>query len=193
MGWLFMEKPTDVKKYLVNNLTWETESKKNTCLDIAMKLNVAYAAVETIDKESGDREVWAAVFLMKYIRGDDPYNWGYKDLTECCGPVEADCPARILDLLTTTNHEYAIEWRRRCRKAIEKKMPKIGTRVRFAEPVRFGWGEYACEETEFTVVRYGKRKKVLRGRDGGLFRVSRRVWQNREWQAIESAVQEKRG
>jgi len=136
MGWTFMPRPRNVKRYLVDNLTWETEGKKNTCLDIAMKINVAYAAVETIDKATGNREVWAAVFMMKYIPGDsDSYNWGYKDLTEACGPVDADCPARILDLLTPTDHEYAIEWRARCRAALEKRMPKI---LRKKSPCRRG-------------------------------------------------------
>lgn len=185
MGWLFMERPANVKKYLVDNLTWETETKTNTCLDIAMKLNVAYAAVETVSKETGDREVWAAVFLMKYIPGDsDPFNWGYKDLTESCGPVECDCPKRILDLLTPTNHEHAIAWRARCREALTKRMPKIGTKVRFAHPIRFTDG---TEEREFTVVRVGRRRKALRGKGpwGGYFRVSQRLWRDREWSIIQ--------
>jgi len=182
MGWTFLPRPPNVRQYLQKMLTWETERSRNTCLDIAMKLNVAYAAVERVEKETGERVVWAAVIAMRYIRGDELYNWGYKDMEEQMGPVQAECPERILDLLTPTDHEYAIDWRKRCRRAAERRMPKIGTEVRFREAVRFTDGS---EESEFTVVKIGRRKRGLKNRQGRLFRISQRLWREREWSIVD--------
>lgn len=70
---------------------------------------VFYAAVRTISTG----EVWALVVLMRWTRGR--FNFAYKDLDETMGPAEADAPAAVLDALTPTDHEYALEWRQRCR------------------------------------------------------------------------------
>jgi hypothetical protein len=177
-----MEKPRNVRAYFDDKFNWETDKATNRCLDVALKLNVCYAAIETIQKETGDREVWAAVYLIRYVRNPfDGMDFGYKDMSEHMGPVQADCPARILDRLTVTDNENALEWRRRCREALSKRMPAVGTRVRFAEPVHFVDGS---EEREFTVVRMGRRRKLLRGAYGGLFRISQRVWRDREWSVV---------
>lgn len=182
MGWLFMEKPRNVRAYFEDKFNWETDRAVNRCLDIALKLNACYAAIETVQKESGEREVWAAVYLIRYVRNSfDGMDFGYKDMSEHMGPVQADCPPRILDLLTATDDEYALEWRRSCREALEKRMPGIGIKVRFAAPIRFTDG---TEESEFTVARHGRRRKVLRGPYGRCFRLSRRLWREREWSIV---------
>lgn len=49
--------------------------------------------------------VSAAVILTRWVP-NDPYNFGYKDMTESMGPGEARCPARILDLLSPTIDLY---------------------------------------------------------------------------------------
>lgn len=183
MGWLFMEKPRDVKRYFFDKFNWETETAENCCLAISLKLNVCYAAIETTHKSDGRREVWAAVYLLKYVRNPfDGMNFGYKDLTESCGPVQADCPEYILDMLTDTDNENAIEWRARCRANAKKKVPPFGAKVRFAAPIQFRDG---TEQTEFTVMRMGKRRKVLRGANGLFYRISRRLWKDRDWVLIQ--------
>ena len=58
--------------------------------------------------------VFAAVILTE--RGGDG-SWGYKDMDETMGPVEASAPLALLDLLSPTTHGYALDWRQRCRKA----------------------------------------------------------------------------
>lgn len=179
MGWLFMEKPRNVRRYFEEKFNWETEKAVNRCLDIAMKLNVCYAAIETVQKDTGAREVWAAVYLIKYVRNPyDGMDFGYKDQSEHMHPCQADCPARILDLLTDTDDQHANEWRTRCRIALTKRMPKVGTAVRFLNPIRFSDGS---EESVFTVARSGRRKKVLRGQNGGYYRVGASLWRDRQW------------
>jgi hypothetical protein len=188
MGWTFGPKPGDVAAALRRRLTWENDVSRTRCLDLALTLPAAYAAVETVDKASGEREVWAAVILLRYRRGtDDPYPFGTKELEESMGPVECGCPARILDQLTPTTNPNALAWRERCRRhQHRRRMPKVGTRVRFEQPLRFNGG---LTEQEFTVVEIlnrGRARRVLRGAGGGFFKVSRRCWESQPWSVVES-------
>src|SRR3546814_944011 len=59
---------------------------------------------------------FALVCLVRWNpRSRDGHQFGYKDMSENMGPCEADCPAAILELLSPTDHEYALDWRARCR------------------------------------------------------------------------------
>lgn len=69
-----------------------------------------YAALR--DKRTG--EVHAAVWLTS-IKSRDYCNFGIKAMSESAGPFAYGCPASILDLLTPTTSNDAIEWRARCR------------------------------------------------------------------------------
>lgn len=97
----------------------------------AYKAPAFYAAVEQVNKETGEREVWAAVIKVSYHK--DHYNLCYKDMSEDMGPCYYDCPAKILDLLTPTKSEYANTWRAKCREklaeAAERRARKIGPDV----------------------------------------------------------------
>jgi len=75
----------------------------------------------------GEREVFALICLLSF-RPRDHFNFGYKDMDECMGPCAADCPGRILDLLTDTDDEYARKWRETCRKhlARERAIKQLG-------------------------------------------------------------------
>lgn len=123
----------------------ETEKRKWTVLKSAMRGSTYYAAVEFTDKETGKSEVFAAIYLTKTTMRDH-FNFWYKDMDESGGPCECDCPKGILDLLTETDSEYAIEWRARCREKLERKTPgkrlsklPIGTTIEIdwnGEPIR---------------------------------------------------------
>ncbi|MGO5174556.1 hypothetical protein ACTQ2N_05060 [Ruminococcus sp. LCP21S3_E8] len=65
-----------------------------------------YAAVETIKT----KEVFAVIFLTSVRDGE----FMYKDMDETENPYECRCPKGILKLLSPTNSEYALEWRKRC-------------------------------------------------------------------------------
>lgn len=64
--------------------------------------------------------VHADIILTK-TNNREYFNFGYKAMGEEMGPCERDCPASILNLLTATDDEWALEWREDCRKNIEKK------------------------------------------------------------------------
>lgn len=94
----------------------------------AMRGSVYYAAVENLLRFKGrdengeaiyepvpenERETWAAVFLTR-TDSKDYFNFYYKDMSEDMGPGDCKCSVSILDLLSPTENEYALEWRRRC-------------------------------------------------------------------------------
>jgi len=111
MGWLFYRKPANVKAELDSKLTWTNENGARKVLDSAIvNFRTYYAAVEHT-LPTGVRQVWAAIFLLQFA-GDE---FGYKDMDETCGPYERQCPERILNLLTPTDHENALQWRWDCR------------------------------------------------------------------------------
>lgn len=126
MGWISTNRHgIPVKEFLASHLfSWPDNCKhKYTLLDMAIvKLKTCYAAVERIDGDTGERTVWAAVILLHYgATKHDSHDFGYKDMDETMGPNESECPARILDLLTPTDSEYANGWRARCRASIAKR------------------------------------------------------------------------
>ena len=86
-------------------------------------------------------------------------------LEESMGPHEADCPARILDLLTPTDKDYAIDWRARCRANLERRSRKLadGDRIRFPAPMKFTDGHVG---QEFVVSKRGRRT-ILRDPETG--------------------------
>lgn len=121
MGWTSMPMPYEgTTEWFKKTLTWTNDDgTTNTPLATAIVArSEAYAAVETV-KPDGTRYVWAAAFMLKYNPKDrDGYTFSYKDMDETVGPYIDRCPAKILDLLTPTEHEYANAWRQRCRDRI---------------------------------------------------------------------------
>jgi hypothetical protein len=131
MGWYSGHRPKgqSVREYLVSDGLDDTK-----IVDFAVKhRTTAYIAYEH------EGEIVALVYLLQYGRGY--YNFTYKSLDESMGPSESECPERILDLLTSTDHEYAVEWRARCRRNIAvRRSVKKGTVVKFVQPVEFSNG-----------------------------------------------------
>lgn len=116
-------------------------------LKSAMVGNVYYAAVCAIakkDNETGElvsipkeeRTVFAVVFLTS-VDSKDYFNFAYKDIDETMGPCESKCPKSILNLLSPTDSEWAMAWRKRCLENAEKSPAKtldklpIGTVITF--------------------------------------------------------------
>lgn len=77
-------------------------------------------------------------------------------LDESVGPYEDSCPRHILDLLTPTDREHALDWRARCRANLARRARKIedGDRIRLAQALTFSDGHVGAE---FIVVKRGRR------------------------------------
>lgn len=89
-------------------------------LKSAMVGSTYYAAIEKINNETKEREVFALICLTS-VDMNDYFNFSYKDMDETMGPNERKCPIGILNLLTPTDSQWANEWRNDCRKYHEKK------------------------------------------------------------------------
>lgn len=140
-----------------------------------------YAAVR--NKDSG--EVWALVVLTR--RSSGYFNFSYKEMSESMGPNEASAPAKVLNALTPTEDEYAIEWRKACREALVAKTAaktaaskvKPGTVIEFEEAVEFSNGG------KYTRFRFEGRN--IFGAIGGP-RVRFGGWQGRKYSIVEEAT-----
>jgi hypothetical protein len=90
-----------------------------------------YAAVQNPEDATFEPgKVWALVILTQRARGY--YNFGYKDMDETMGPNEAQCPQRVLDLLSPIpecHHEKTY-----CITCDAEISDDTGVWMRFAEP-----------------------------------------------------------
>lgn len=175
MGWLYMNRLSmggheTPKAYLDAQFTYDRDTPEGgkglRVLDSAVVgMRTYYAAAEVTVNGEG-REVIAIVCLVHWnprdARGE---HFGFKDMDETMGPCEDDCPERILKLLTPTDNETALQWRRRCLANLRLRARPMteGMRIRFANPIAFTDG---YSGTEFVVAKRG-RQIVFRSPDGG--------------------------
>ena len=126
MGWTefrathYKNGKVDRKAEMDSKYNWEDESRKIEVLKSSMVGSTYYAAVKSFNKTNGYECVTAAVCLTS-TNNKDYFNFAYKDMDETCGPYKYDCPKGILDLLTPTENEYALEWRKACYDNLAKK------------------------------------------------------------------------
>ena len=80
-----------------------------------------YAAVKITEYAEPERAKVVAVVCLTSTNSKDYFNFSYKDMDETENPFRYDCPKRNLDLLTPTENEYAIEWRKQCYENLKKK------------------------------------------------------------------------
>lgn len=163
-------------------------------IDGATKNGVFYGALRvggdasSYKTASGKEEVTALVVLLRWNRGE--YNFGYKDMDEAMGPGYAECPEKILKLLSpveaiygeageTGSARYATDWREECYAAIRKRKEsakvKPGMTVKFAEAVKFTSG------AELDTLTFEKRD-TFRDEYGRRYRVS--GWRNRRYELV---------
>jgi hypothetical protein len=138
MGWLFYHRPPGQsdRDHFAPKL-----GDKREIVACATVHNVFYAAVRDLEDDyRKPGEVWAFIALLRRQRGE--FNFGYKDMSETMGPVECNAPARVLDALTPTDNEYALEWREECRKnlakAEERKKVRRGSIIELPRELGFG-------------------------------------------------------
>lgn len=184
MGWLYMHRAgmgghETPKAYLDDQLTYEREACEDApfrgcrVLKSVFTGSTYYAAVERYGEDRERLYVTAVICLVHWNpKAADGLIFGYKDMDEQSGPVEANCPRSILKLLTSSSHPYALDWRNRCYAMLRLKERKVadGDILRLPEPLRFTDGS---EHREFRVSKRGS-KIELRTPDGfGAYRISR--------------------
>lgn len=106
MGWTYKERWHDSKieecRYSFGN-----EPEWAVILKDALIGNTYYAAM----RSAKTGQVWALVVLVDFSNNE----FGYKDMDETMGPCYYDCPISILNLLSQTTNQFALEWREKCR------------------------------------------------------------------------------
>jgi len=117
--------------------------------------HVFYAAV----RDRNTSEVTAFVALTRWTRGT--HNFGYKDMDESMGPGAHRAPTAVLNALTPTTNEYALEWRANCHRYHDqrdflRRQLRSGMQVRLTHALRFTDG--TCRDT-FTYARPGGRSQ----------------------------------
>lgn len=108
----------DRKAYLDKTFTWD-DGNGHSCevLKSAMVGTTYYAAVKN---QKG--EIFALIALTAGKRGrNDSCGLYYKAMDETEGPYNYDCPLPILDMLSPTEHEWAVKWRNGCRERAKQK------------------------------------------------------------------------
>lgn len=183
MGWLYMRclnGYSGPRQYLDAQFTCQRPDHRSTVLRSALVgRRVYYAAVEHNPTDSGEREVFALVCLVRYNpRDHEGYIFGYKEMDEGMGPNEADCPESILDLLTPTDWSFALDWRARCRQNAAKRRavaakptPRPGQVILFETPVAFADGR-SFVRLEVVGSRRSRRTVLFRDPErGGLYRI----------------------
>ncbi|MDF0491487.1 hypothetical protein PX554_25550 [Sphingomonas sp. H39-1-10] len=166
MGWLTMSRyhmggHATAKAYLDAQFTYSRDVdgivKGLKLLASSCPQNRTYYAAAQVMVDGVGKEVFAIVCkVMWNPRSKTGENFGYKDMDESVGPYEDNCPAHILDLLTPTDKEYALDWRRRCRANLTRRARKIedGDRIKLASALTFSDGHVG---DEFIVVKRGRR------------------------------------
>lgn len=74
----------------------------------------AYAAVEWVMKDNERRQVLAMVLRLERAPTSGGETIAIQEMIESMLPNDADCPRRILRLLSLTDDPHALEWRQRC-------------------------------------------------------------------------------
>ena len=116
----------DRKAFLDKTFTWSRDGHSFEVLKSAMVGTTYYAAVK-----HEDGTIFGLVALTQGRRSRyDGCGLYYKVMDETEGPYSYDCPLSILDMLSPTEHEWAVKWRNGCReraaqKADERKNGKV--------------------------------------------------------------------
>lgn len=102
-------------------------------LKSVMKGSTYYAAVQNVTEG-----ITFGIVVLTRVNNKDYCNFAYKEMDETMGPGYCECPDSILKLLSPTENEFAIEWRKNCAEYNAKRKAKqipsklaIGTKIRF--------------------------------------------------------------
>jgi len=191
MGWLTMPfasmggHPT-AKAYLDDQFTYSREVDGGSAglrvLASSCPQNRTYYAAVQEMRNGVAGDVFAVVCKVTWNPNSKTgEQFGYKDMTEAMGPCEDNCPRHILDLLTPTDKEHAIDWRRRCAENLRRRARKIedGDRVKLETPLNFVDGHSG---SEFIVEKRGRRLSFRDPGTGARYRIT--GFMNLRWQLV---------
>jgi len=130
MGWLFTQGST--KKDIIQDRIRKQENEHGIWETIAhcLRGNVLWTVRQTTAKRDGvpfhSSRFIECNLLEKSL---DNFGWGYKDISEDCGPCYYTCPVGYFDLAPDCfiqNSPYAVKWRKTVREIQSEKKEKSG-------------------------------------------------------------------
>lgn len=171
MGWTHFHFNGTIQEFIEKEFM--REPSWGEIIDHSKVGNTLYLALK-LGPKHGEREglVTALVILLRKSR--DYYNFGYKDMSESCGPVESKCPKRIINLLSpldklyepgSSSYEWAKAWRERCMNQKAGKKVEEGTVIKLPNPIRFNNGGMF---STFRKMRRNRWMAMIVGRDNEL-------------------------
>ena len=193
MGWTFQpSRGRDRVDIIRSLLDYESDAYDQKIIDHAVVGTTVYLLVQRTPKGAWGPSTfyvndadgsfrWIAVFLTSKTR--DAYDFGYKDLVEAMGPVEARCPRRIITAASRLRHpdpaiegNYAARWRQKCLDGCtaqtRRKAELVpGATIRLSRPIDFTDGYKGdCFVVEIVTWR-GRNRTCFRAPNGGLYRI----------------------
>jgi hypothetical protein len=193
MGWTFMpSRGRDAVEIIRGQLEWENDTFTDKVIDHAVIGTTIYLLVcrtpkaawkpsTTYLNDSDGSFRWIAVVLTSKSR--DAYDFGYKDVEESMGPVEASCPKRIIAAASPLRHpdpavdgNYAARWRQKCLdRALAKTRRKAelvqGATIRLSCILDFTDGYKGGRFVVEIVKQHGRCHTYFRAPNGGLYRI----------------------
>ncbi|MBI0538243.1 hypothetical protein D9599_22010 [Roseomonas sp. KE2513] len=177
MGWLVADRPLTHETptdYLTRLYTNETDAALSEVLAASQIGRAVYMAVRHSHRTgeyAGRTYTFAAVILVFNNARD---GFGRKSMSECSGPCEVDCPARIMALLSPVEEipdpGSAADWRARVVAAVAGRREAAaaarrfqpGQRLHLTEPLGFQKGKVIATEFEVVSTPAGRRGPVFR-------------------------------
>jgi len=109
MGWDFTPGLNDKNKFISDLIRSGKYGKiENKCLRYSLRGNHLWTIWEITDWETNEKRKIINLFLISHQRGD---GWGYKGISESCGPFYYDCPITFFKTVPVPQNAHALEWR----------------------------------------------------------------------------------
>lgn len=188
MGWTyFASHGRDTIELLKREFNEDGTFAKWEWLDHAQRGSVVYAVIKKTPKGENNDTAYEhnangsfrfVVVILTSRKGEPGYDFGYKDITETSGPVEKDCPERLLRLASPFRYGYqgyGRAWREACRAKRtadacgKAQRPKPGDTFRTLTPVTFRDGATHSEFTCVMVQGRGRKRTAYAAKGSGLF------------------------
>jgi len=141
MGWTFhgynspqthREEKAEIEKLC----TWECDKAVRRPVQTSKVGGVWYVAIKVVPKVGQGPTVDATyvtdpdgsyTFCEIFLTSRNGGKWGYKDMTESCGPNEAKAPLSLIKRLSNIHDatSYATQWRDACKAHAQSKPPAL--------------------------------------------------------------------
>lgn len=164
MGWLYSS-GWGTANAVRDHLRDQLRQAGYTILDDASTKygRVYYALIEKPALPDKPESAVTPTIFVALINGGRGSDWGYKDMDESMGPVEVDCPLRLIDKAGPPPNDWARDWREKVRAYHARR--KVGADVvKHAKRGDKVWLEYAPEP--YTVAWTQKKSLVAYRADG---------------------------